>query len=108
MRRQVILLTGAGCIVTACHATIRSTQTTPPTPEQMAELWYAPEPNRDLFWGIGGESLAPDPTATYKVLEVKRGGFSMGMTVDEGKRKFSAKFPPEASPEVVASRILWG
>ena len=108
MRRSVFLLAGALCIVTACHATIRSTQATPPTPEQMAELWYAPKPTRDLFWGVGGDRLAPNPEASYKVLEVKRGGFSMGMTVEEGKRKFSAKLPPEASTEVVASRILWG
>jgi hypothetical protein len=110
MRRQVFLplLTGALCIVSACHATIRSTQNTPPTPEQMAELWYAPEPNRDLFRGVGGDRLAPDPNATYKVLEVKRTGFSLGMTVEDGTRKFSAKFPPEAPTEVVASRILWG
>ena len=83
--------------------------TAPPTPEQMAELWHAPEPNRDLFWGVGGERLAPDPSATYKVLEIKRAGFSMGMTVEgPDKRKWSAKMPPEAPTEVVASRLLWG
>jgi hypothetical protein len=108
MRRQLYILAGAACIATACHAGIRSTQPTPPTPEQMAELWYDPEPGRDLFWGSGGERLAPDPNATYKVLEIKRGGFSMGMTVEDGKRKFSVKMPPEATTEVVASRLLWG
>src|SRR5205085_7438435 len=90
MRRRLYTLAGAACITTACHAGIRSTQSTPPTPEQMAELWNAPEPNRDLFWGAGGERLAPNPNATYKVLEIKRGGFSMGMTVEDGKRKCSA------------------
>jgi hypothetical protein len=109
MRRRLYILAGAACVAAACHATIRSTQPTPPTPEQMAELWSAPSPNRDLFWGVGGQRFAPDPNAAYKVLEVKRAGFSTGLTVEgPGNRKWSAKMPPEASTEVVASRILWG
>jgi hypothetical protein len=99
----------ATALLPACHASIRSTQATPPTREQLAELWVEPEADRELFWGIGGQRLAPDPTAVYKVLEVKRGGFSMGLTVEgPGKRKWSAKMPPEAPTEVVASRLLWG
>ena len=36
-------------------------------------------------------------------------GFSMGLTVEgPGGRKWSAKMPPEAPTEVVASRLLWG
>jgi len=74
----------------------------------MAELWHAPEPGSNLFWGVGGEALAPDPGGKYKVIEVKKGGFSRGLTVDgPGDRKWSIKFPPEASTEVVASRLLW-
>ena len=93
----------------ACHASVRSTQPTPPTAEQLAELWVEPERDRDLFWGVGGRRLAPDPAARYKVLEVKRTGFSMGLTVEgPGNRKWSAKMPPEAPTEVVASRLLWG
>jgi hypothetical protein len=96
-------------LLTACHASIRSTQATPPTPEQLAELWSAPERERDLFLGVGGARLAPDPSVTYKVIEIKRTGFSMGLTVEgPGTRKWSAKFPPEAPTEVVASRLLWG
>jgi len=108
MRLWLFILAGATCLVPACHPTIRSTQPTPPTLAQLAELWSAPEPNRDLFWGIGGERLAPNPDTAYKVLEVKRGGFSMGLTVEDGARKFSAKMPPEATTEVVASRLVWG
>ena len=109
MRRKILLLAGAVCITTACHATIRSTQATPPTREQLAELWVAPSGARDLFWGVGGQRLAPDPNLTYKVLDIKRGGFSMGLTVEGPPgRKWSAKMPPEAPTEVVASRILWG
>jgi hypothetical protein len=77
--------------------------------EPMTALWTAPEPTRDLFWGVGGQRLAPDPRATYTVIEIKRGGFSRGYTVlDPAKREWSVKFPPEASTEVVASRIFWG
>ena len=109
MRRKLLLLAGAICLATACHAAIRSTQTGPPTADQIAELWHAPEANRDLFAGVGGSRLAPDPAAVYRVLETKRAGFSMGMTVEgPDKRKWSAKLPPEASTEVVASRLLWG
>ena len=99
----------AAGLLPACHASIRSTQATPPTPEQLAELWIQPERNRDLFWGVGGQRLAPDPGAKYKVIEVKRTGFSMGLTVEgPDKREWSAKMPPEAPTEVVASRLLWG
>lgn len=75
----------------------------------MAELWVAPEPGRDLFHGVGEKRLAPDPDAHYTVIEIKRGGFSRGYTLKgPGDREWSAKFPPEAPTEVVASRILWG
>jgi hypothetical protein len=105
----MLLVVGVVCTATACQVAIKSTQTGPLTPGQIAELWHAPESNRDLFWGIGGRRLAPDPAETYKVLDVKRTGFSMGMTVEgPGSRKWSAKLPPEAPTEVVASRILWG
>jgi hypothetical protein len=110
MRRCVLAATiVTALLLPACHASIRSTQATPPTREQLAELWVEPPPGRDLYWGVGGERLAPNPAATYKVLEVKRGGFSMGLTVEgPGKRKWSVKMPPEAPTEVVASRLLWG
>lgn len=103
-----------GCMVVLvagtvnCRATIRSTLNGPPTPAQMAELWVEPQAGRDLFWGIGGQKLAPDPKGRYTVIEMKRGGFSRGYTVkDEREREWSAKFPPEAAPEVVTSRIIW-
>jgi hypothetical protein len=79
------------------------------SPRSIAELWVDPGPNRDLFHGVGGPRLAPDPDVPYRVVEVKVGGFSDGYTVvGPGEREWSAKFPPEAAPEIVASRILWG
>ena len=93
----------------ACHPRVKSTLPGPPTSAQLAELWIEPEANRDLFYGVGGSRLAPDPAARYTVIEIKRSGFSRGYTLkDEKDREWSAKFPPEASTEVVASRILWG
>jgi len=103
------LLLAALATLVACHPVITSTSPTPPTAVQMAELWRLPERPRDLYWGVGGERLAPNPSADYTVIEIKRSGFSRGYTVSQkGDRHWSVKFPPEASTEVVASRIHWG
>ena len=93
----------------ACNPAIKSTLTGPPTPEQLAQLWVEPGRDRDLFSGVGGQRLAPDPAARYKVIEIKRGGYSRGYTVtDPADREWSTKFPPEAGTEVAASRLHWG
>jgi hypothetical protein len=92
----------------ACHPSIKSTLPGPPSAAQLAQLWVDPGTNRDLFWGIGGEKLAPDPVSAYTIIEIKRSGFSRGYTVKgPDDREWSVKFPPEAPTEVVASRILW-
>ena len=102
-------LLAAACSLPACQPVIQSTLAGPPSAIQMAELWVQPSGARDLYWGVGGERLAPDPAARYTVIEVKRGGFSRGYTVlDADEREWSAKFPPEAQTEVAASRIFWG
>ena len=102
----------ATLVLTArCQRAIKSTLTGSPTSAQIAELWNEPERGRDLFWGVGGRRLAPDPAGQYTVIELKRGGYSRGYTVTgpgDSKREWSAKFPPEASTEVVASRLFWG
>ena len=93
----------------ACSTPIKSTLPGPPTADQLAELWRQPEAGRDLFTGVGGPRLAPDPSAVYTVIAIKRSGFSRGYTLMGPKdREWSAKFPPEAPTELVASRILWG
>jgi hypothetical protein len=105
-----ILFVVIGVSLAACTAPeIRSTLPGPPSDEQMAQLWIQPEPDRDLFHGVGGRKLAPDPAARYTVIEIKRGGFSRGYdVVDAADREWAVKFPPEAGTEVVASRIFWG
>ena len=111
--RVVILavLIPVAAAAAACQRAIKSTLAGPPKDAQLAELWVEPEPNRDLFWGVGGKALAPDPNGRYTVIEIKRGGFSRGYTVTgpgTREREWSVKFPPEASTEVVASRLFWG
>jgi hypothetical protein len=109
VRRTVSVLAVSLAMHQACYGAVRSTLPQPPTAAQLAELWVEPEPDRDLFWGVGGERLAPDPQARYVVIEIKQSGFSRGYTVrGPHGREWSAKFPPEAATEVVASRILWG
>ena len=80
------------------------------TPDQTAELWVAPERTRDLFWGVGGD--APRPRSQSRPTRSSRSNAAASawaMTVEgPGGRKWSAKLPPEASTEVVASRLLWG
>lgn len=96
-------------LTAACDSPIQATRRDPLTPAQRAELWIEPEPDRDLFYGVGGQRLEPDPADRYTVIAIKRGGYSGGYTVvaSDGS-EWSAKFPPEASSEVTASRIVWG
>jgi hypothetical protein len=107
--RIVLFLVVAVGLTVGCHPPIKSTLPGPVTAAQLAELWIEPEAGRDLFNGVGGSALAPNPMGKYTVIEVKRGGFSSGYTLkDEHDKEWSAKFPPEAASEVTASRIHWG
>jgi len=108
--RVVFLTLMVGMTLSACRApAIQSTLPGPPTEDQLAQLWVQPEPDRDLFHGVGGQELAPDPAAKYTVIAIKRGGFSRGYDLlGPGDREWVVKFPPEAGTEVVASRIFWG
>ena len=107
--RGAVILLAVATAALACHTPIKRTIPSTPTNAQLAELWIEPEPNRDLFWGVGGKRLAPDKSATYTVIEIKRTGFSRGYDViGPDKREWSVKFPPEAPTEAVASRLHWG
>lgn len=75
----------------------------------LAEFWVDPGRDRDLYYGVGGQALAPNPSALYTVVKEKQGGFSDGYTVkDPSGRTWSAKLYPEGRTEVVASRLVWG
>jgi hypothetical protein len=72
------------------------------------EFWEEPVGRNDLFWGVGGRAAAPDPDAVYTLVKRDESGFSTTLDLrDEHGRKWSAKLGPEATTEVVASRIVW-
>lgn len=81
-----------------------------PTRDQLAQLWIDPGSTpRDLAAGVGGSHLRPRTDERYEVLDTDTGGFSMTYHVrDRHGNRWSVKIGPEAQPEVVASRILWG
>lgn len=82
----------------------------PPTPEQMSELWVDPGSRpRELFYGVGGQQLAPAKDAKYKFKAKDELGFSVSFDViGPDGTEWSAKIGPEAQTEVVVSRLLWG
>src|SRR5690349_14786281 len=85
-------------------------QVAAPGPRELAELWIDPgsEP-RDLFWGVGGEQLAPAAADSYRLDSRRDSGFSISydVTASDGTG-WSVKVGPEAQTEVVMSRLLWG
>jgi hypothetical protein len=106
--RSLVTAAAAAAAVLAACASRTMVQSSGSPKAALAELWSAPSSPRNLLYGVGGAELAPPPDIKYKVIEIKVGGFSDGYTVmGPGEREWSAKLPPEASTEVVASRILW-
>jgi hypothetical protein len=76
----------------------------------VAQLWVEPLDleSRDLFYGVGGASLAPDRSAVYELIAVDNSGYSAGYDVrDPQGTQWSVKLGIEAQPELVASRVLW-
>ena len=78
-------------------------------------LWDEPTDlaSRDLYYGPWGQEHAPDPRATYTLVEYKHTGVNLGMTVkDKDGREWSVKQPypggldPEGQVEVAVSRLL--
>jgi hypothetical protein len=80
------------------------------TNASLAELWENPADagQRDLFGGVGGTRLTPDPHAAYDVVSYDTKGSSRGYDVrDPSGLVWSVKLGVEAQPEVVVSRLLW-
>lgn len=93
----------------ACHPAMRVVQPETGVTVREAALWAEPEPDRDLYCGVGGCELAPNPEVPYTILSVKTDGYSAGFTLsDPAGHHWSAKLKPEARTEIVASRLLWG
>ena len=100
--------------LTACAGVKRPAERpSPPIPG--ATLWEAPNDlsSRDLVHGPWGRERAPDPRATYTLVEMKHSGVNRGMTVvDPQGREWSVKQPypggldDEAPVEVALSRLL--
>ena len=62
------------------------------SPAKMAEFWQEPTDIglRDLMYGAGGATLAPNPHDRYTVLKIDNAGFSPGYDVeDERGQKWS-------------------
>ena len=98
----------AGITVSSAGPAAQTAPGASPGETRIAELWSAPEPGRDLYYGPGGSRLAPPASTRYKVIEIKTEGYSSGYTVaGPANREWKVKFAPEAHTEVVASRIFW-
>ncbi len=103
----LVVVLGRGAVFSQSPAPRGSA--TPEPKDPLSALWVEPTEPRDLFYGVGGKRLAPDPGDVYRVIEIKVGGFSEGYTVlGRDDREWSVKFPPEAAIEVTLSRIHWG
>src|SRR5262245_35644018 len=77
---------------------------------KLAELWRdASGTVRDLDAGVGGKHRRPAADARYEVLERDTRGFSITYRVKDARGdEWNVKIGPEAQPEVVSSRIVWG
>lgn len=98
----------------ACVSAKRPVMPAEPAPPG-ASLWKEPADleKRDLFHGPWGPEHAPDPKATYRLVEYKHTGVNLGMTVkDPQGREWSVKQPyagnldSEAPVEITLSRLL--
>ena len=98
----------------ACAGVNRPQRSDAPVPPD-ARLWVEPDDlaSRDLYYGPWGRDHAPDPGDIYTLVERKRTGVNIGMTVKDGKgREWSVKQPfpggmdSEGPVEVTVSRLL--
>ena len=108
MRSFAVALALSGLV--ACAPSIRPSEPGPVTAERMAQFWedVTPAGRGDLFLGVGGRRLQPDPDVVYESLGKDTGGFSVSYDVrDPSGLEWSVKIGEEAQSEVAASRLLW-
>jgi hypothetical protein len=107
------LLIGLLAITSCARVKQPALQPTPGVPG--ASLWRQPADlqAQDLFYGPWSREDAPDPNATYTLVELKHTGVNPGMTVRDPKgREWSVKLAnpggldEEHRVEVVLSRLL--
>ena len=72
-------------------------------------LWRAPSDiaSRDLFYGPGGKAHEPKGTFTFDKEDMD-GSSPKFDVVDQDGVRWRVKIGPEARPETVASRLVWG
>ena len=93
----------------ACAPAIRPTEPGPIGPGRLSEFWedVSPGERGDLFDGVGGKRLQPDPDAVYESLGKDTAGFSVSYDVrDPSGLEWSVKIGDEAESEVAASRLV--
>jgi hypothetical protein len=79
---------------------------------ESAVLWQEPTDieRRDLYYGIGGQSGAPDPAGKFTFLADKGSPKDSNPKIDvedDRGRKWTVKFGPEVKSETAVSRIVW-
>lgn len=101
-------------LTTSCVQAKRPVLPEKPAPAE-ASLWKPPAAiaQQDLFHGPWGPERAPNPHATFTLVERKHSGVNLGMTVRDAQgREWSVKQPypggmdSEAPVEVALSRLL--
>jgi hypothetical protein len=73
-------------------------------------LWQDPVDleTRDLYYGMGGQKGAPDPSSAFIFIQREVGGILEKIQVkDDKKRDWTVKFGEEARSETTATRIVW-
>jgi hypothetical protein len=96
----------------ACAATLGAAHPAkaPTASASLDSLWIEPTDleSRDLYWGAGGESLAPPAGSDFKFVEADTSGHSKGYRVEDAQgHRWKVKLGEEAQSEVAVSRILW-
>ncbi|HZA36043.1 MAG TPA: hypothetical protein VE505_13990, partial [Vicinamibacterales bacterium] len=87
------VLTVVAAWAIGCAPAIRSTAQGPLHHREVAEFWEDVDPrSRDLFHGVAGREVQPDPNAVYSVTATDTTGFSISYDVeDESGVEWSVK-----------------